>query len=117
LLATRLAARLVGADWRRLSLAFVPLAGIGLFLGLSMMTATHLRAEGVTLAWLPGLRATLLAVAVAWSGWLGWQILKVSRTPCGALHGGTPGRLAAFAVWLVPLTMIAASWWLVFFVW
>jgi hypothetical protein len=109
-LATRLAARLVACDWRRLSLAFVPLAGIGLFLGLSMMTATHLRAEGVALGWLPGLRAALLAVAVAWSAWLAFNLLKVS-------HGDTPRRIVAGIAMLVPLAMIAAAWWLVFFVW
>jgi hypothetical protein len=51
-LAVRAAARLAGIDWRRLALALVPLAGIGLFLGLSMMSATHLRAEGIALDWL-----------------------------------------------------------------
>ena len=69
-----------------------------------------LRAEGASLAWLPGLRAALLAVAVAWSTWLGWSLIKVSR-------GNTPRRIAAGIVWLVPLAMIAASWWLVFFIW
>ena len=66
-------------------------ATIGLFLGLSMMTATHLRAEGVPLGWLPGLRAALLAVGVGWSVWLGGQVLKVSR-------GGTPAKLLAGGV-------------------
>ncbi|MBI5786778.1 MAG: 4Fe-4S binding protein [Rhodocyclales bacterium] len=110
LLANALAARLIGADWRRLALGLTPLAGIGLFLGLSMMTATHLRAEGATLTWLPGLRAALLSLAVAWSAWLGFGLVKVSR-------GGTPRKVAAFAISLVPIALIAASWWLVFFVW
>lgn len=110
MIATKLAARLVGGDWRRLTLAFVPLAGIGLFLGLSMMTATHLRAEDVALDWLPALRAVLLAAGVLWSNWLGWQILKVSR-------GDALRKFAAGIIWLVPLAMISASWWLVFFVW
>jgi polyferredoxin len=106
----RLAARLAGADWRRLTLALTPLAGIGLFLGLSMMTATHLRAEGVPLGWLPGLRAALLAVGVGWSVWLGGQVLKVSR-------GGTPAKLLAGVVGLVPVAVVAASWLFVFYVW
>ena len=106
----RLAAWLAGGDWRQLTLALTPLAGIGLFLGLSMMTATHLRAEGVPLGWLPGLRTMLLAVAVGWSAWLGWQLLKVSR-------GGTPARILASAVGSVPIALIAASWTWVFHVW
>ncbi|MBI4997362.1 MAG: 4Fe-4S binding protein [Rhodocyclales bacterium] len=110
MIATKLAARLIGADWRRLALGLVPLAGIGLFLGLSMMTATHLRAEGVPLGWLPGVRAVLLAVAVAWSAWLGWRLLEVS-------HGGTPRKMAAAAILLPPPALVAANWWLVLFVW
>jgi polyferredoxin len=106
----RVASWLIDGDWRRLTLALTPLAGIGLFLGLSMMTATHLRAEGVPFGWLPGLRAALLTVAVAWSAWLGWRILKVSR-------GATPARFAAMAVWLVPVALIAVSWSYVFYVW
>jgi hypothetical protein len=109
-LATRLAARLIGGDWRRLTLAYVPLAGIGLFLGLSMMTATDLRAEGITLGWLSGLRGVLLAVASGWSAWLAWSLTKVSR-------GGTPPRMAAVALLMAPVALIAANWHLVFFVW
>ncbi|MBI4997922.1 MAG: 4Fe-4S binding protein, partial [Rhodocyclales bacterium] len=105
-----LPARLIGADWPRPARGLTPLAGIGLFLGLSMMPATHLRAEGATLTWLPGLRAALLSLAVAWSAWLGFGLVKVSR-------GGTPRKVAAFAISLVPIALIAASWWLVFFVW
>jgi polyferredoxin len=108
LIATMLAARLADIDWRRLGLSFVPLAGLGLFLGLSMMTATHLRAEGVELNWLPGLRAALLALGVAWSAWLALRLLKVSR-------GNTARKFAAGVVWAVPLVMIGASWWRVFF--
>ena len=44
------AGRVAKIDWRALSLSLIPLAGIGLFLGLSMMTATHLRAEGAPAA-------------------------------------------------------------------
>jgi len=99
-----------GSDWRRLALGLTPLAGIGLFLGLSMMTATHLRAEGFPLAWLPGLRAALLAAAVLWSAWLGWRLLAM---------GGArpPARAAAFALWLLPPALVAANWWLILFVW
>lgn len=109
-LAMRIAGRLAGADWRRLALGLTPLAGIGLFLGLSMMTATHLRAEGATLAWLPGLRMGLLAAALAWSAWLGLRLVKLG-------NGGAARRMVAFGVWLVPAALVAANWWLVFFVW
>ena len=105
------AARLARLDWRRLALGLVPLAGLSLFLGLSMMTATHLRAEGLALGWLPGLRAALLAVAVAWSLGLGWQLID----KVGA--GGTAARRLAGLLWLLAPLPIAVNWWLIFFVW
>ncbi|CAB1369644.1 4Fe-4S binding protein [Denitratisoma oestradiolicum] len=110
LLAVGGAARLAGADWRRLALGLTPLAGIGLFLGLSMMTATHLRAEGHALPWLPYLRGALLGLALAWSAWLG----------LGLLRADTPRRsrlVVAYALWLMPLTAVGGSWVLVFYVW
>ena len=109
-LTVRAAAYLAGVDWRRLALGLLPLAGIGLFLGLSMMSATHLRAEGIALDWLTPLRAALLVVALGWSAWLGWQLVKVGAD-------GTAARAIAMLLWLLPLTLVGASWWLTFFVW
>jgi hypothetical protein len=113
----RIAAALVGADWRRLALGLTPLAGIGLFLGLSMMTATHLRAEGASLGWLADLRGALLTVAVLWSAWLGFRLIKVSRGDMKYPAWGTARSIAAFAIWLLPVILVAANWRLVFFVW
>ena len=116
-LAVRAAARLAGIDWRRLALGLLPLAGIGLFLGLSMMSATHLRAEGIALDWLTPLRAALLAVALGWSAWLGWQLVKVPNGTHRAGAGATAARAIAMLLWLLPLAAVGASWWLTFFVW
>jgi hypothetical protein len=106
----RLAAWLAGGDWRRLALGLTPLAGIGLFLGLSMMSATHLRAEGASLGWLPVARGLLLALAVAWSGWLGARLIAAGRP--GLLRGAL-----ALAAWLVPVVAAAAAWGMAFYVW
>ena len=111
------AAKLAGLEWRRLALGLVPLAGIGLFLGLSMMSATHLRAEGIALDWLTPLRAALLAVALGWSAWLGWQLVKVPNGTHRAGAGATAARAIAMLLWLLPLAAVGASWWLTFFVW
>jgi hypothetical protein len=88
-LAVRAAARLAGIDWRRLALGLVPLAGIGLFLGLSMMTVSHLRAEGIAPGWLPALRAVLLTIGVVWSALAGLATAERS--------GEQPQRPAASA--------------------
>ncbi len=109
-LGTVIAARCARTDWRTLSLALVPLAGIGLFLGLSMMTATHLRAEGATLGWLAYARGALLAIGTAWSGWLGLQLIAAARP-------GIARGLLALAAWAIPLAAVTGTWVLVFYVW
>jgi len=107
-LAVRTAAKSAGIDWRRLALGLVPLAGTGLFLGLSMMTVTHLRAEGAPLGWLPGVRAALLALGMSWSVWLGWRLLAAGPTVAWQ-------RLFAGLLWLLPIITVTAAWWLTFF--
>ncbi|MHA7598641.1 4Fe-4S binding protein [Alicycliphilus sp. T452] len=107
-LCTLAAARLGRLHWRALVLALVPLGGIGLFLGLSMMTVTHLRAEAAPLAWLPWARAALLALATGWSWWLGARLLASAPLP---------RRLAAWALWTLPVAGVALCWVLVFYRW
>ncbi len=109
-LAVLLAARLARIDWRRLALGLTPLAGIGLFLGLSMTSISQLRGEGVVLAWLPLARAVLLALGALWSCWLGARLIVAARPG----HG----RAAlALATWATPVSAVVAAWILTFFVW
>lgn len=107
-LALRLAARLCGTRWHVLSMALVPLAGAGLFLGLSMLTVTQLRAEGYTPAWLAPARAIALAIGVAWTARL--AIGLVWRSPATRTR-----RVAAAACLAGPVALVALSWGLVFF--
>lgn len=107
------AARLAGRgryDWKSLSLGLVPIAGTGIFLGLSMMTITQLRAEG----WVPRgvgvLRAVLLIGALLWSGWLGARIVGRSDAP---LHR----RALALALYGLALALGGATWYLIFVAW
>ncbi|WP_200231954.1 4Fe-4S binding protein [Rubrivivax gelatinosus] len=111
--ALRLAARLAGGsrfDWKSLAMGLVPIAGAGLFLGLSMTTLTLLRAEG----WLPPgvstARALLLGGAAAWSAWLGLRIVASSEA-------GLPRQLAATLLYALPLALAVASWVMIFWVW
>ncbi|HEX8962035.1 MAG TPA: 4Fe-4S binding protein [Rhodocyclaceae bacterium] len=104
------AARLARLDWRTLAMAPIPLAGTGLFLGLSMMTANHLRAEGVPLSWLAPARAILLTGGLAWSGWLGLRLVATAS-------GGAARTAAAFAAYAVPLSAVGGAWVMTFFVW
>ena len=69
-LSLRGAARLVGIDWRALAMTLVPLAGIALFLGLSMTTLKHLKVEGGS--WGPWCRCVWRCCHLVWAGPHGW---------------------------------------------
>lgn len=104
----RISARLARTDWRSLAMGLIPLAGIGLFLGLSMMTVNHLRAEGILLSWLPWARGVLLGLGILWSLRLGF----------GLLRDISPMRqLAAFACYAAATTVIGIVWSFQFYVW
>lgn len=71
LVATRLAAKILPSqNWRSLSMVYLPLGGISLFLGLSMMTLTQLRAEAYILPIVNEMRAILLLIAAIWTAML-----------------------------------------------
>ncbi|HJW03110.1 MAG TPA: 4Fe-4S binding protein [Azospira sp.] len=108
-----LAARLTGSPalpWRRLALGLVPLGGVNVFLGLSMLTITLLKAEGLIMPWVPTARSILLALGLGGSAWLGLRLI-LQATP------SWPRRLAALAAYGLPLTLIGLNWLLVFFIW
>lgn len=100
----------VGPSREALAMALMPVAAAGLFLGLSMTTVSHLRAEGWGLAMVAPGRALLLAGAVAWSGWLAARLV-------GAARVGRAAQGVAWAWALVPLALAAAAWVLMLFVW
>lgn len=102
--AIHLAARLSGdprLTWQRLSMALAPIAGVGLFLGLSMLTLRHLRAEGLAPSWVPGARMGFVGIGMAGSFWLGGRLLLP--------------RLPAFAVYAMPVFAIGGMWLHAFF--
>jgi hypothetical protein len=92
--ATRVLGPWRAARFHHLAQGLLPIAGCGVFLGLSALTVTMLRMEGFELAFIAPLRIALLAGAVLWSCILCWQIAGVhvaSRprqaaaiVPCGA---------------------------------
>lgn len=106
-LCVAVAARLIGPwSWKRfhhLVQSLIPLAGCGVFLGLSMTTVTMLRQEGLDLGFVAGLRGALLLGAALWSMWLAWQI--------AALHANAAWRrLGAMAPMMLAVTASGATW-------
>ncbi|HVO90994.1 MAG TPA: 4Fe-4S binding protein [Casimicrobiaceae bacterium] len=85
-----------------LSYALVPLAGAGLLVGLSGLTATLAHAEGFHLAWLAPTRVLLLVAAAAWSAWLAYGQVR-----SGTTHARSWVALSAFGMGVVG---ILAAW-------
>jgi polyferredoxin len=73
-LATRALGPWRSARFHHLAQGLLPIAGCGVFLGLSALTVTMLRTEGFELAFITPLRIALLAGAALWSCALCWQI-------------------------------------------
>ncbi|MGC4106888.1 MAG: hypothetical protein QM753_11125 [Thermomicrobiales bacterium] len=108
-LGTRAAGTWSWPRFHHLAQALIPMAGCGVFLGLSAMTVSLLRADGITLPDVATVRAMLLAGAVFWSAWLGWRI------------GGQwvrGGRLAVLTGFVALGACVGASAWiLLFWIW
>jgi polyferredoxin len=107
------ATRALGAWSRRrfhhLAQTLVPLAACGVFLGLSALSVTLLRAEGMTLAWVGAARGLFLAGAALWSIWLAWRV-------AGLTAHGLPRGLATGCVALATVVSLS-GWGLLFWVW
>jgi hypothetical protein len=108
------ASRLAGA-WQKqkfyhLSQAFIPLAGCGVFLGLSALTITLLKNESLPVSWANTVRLCMLAGASLWSLWLAVRILR-AQTSSVARQAG------AFILFACAVGLIDYMWWLRFWVW
>jgi hypothetical protein len=93
-------------SWQKLSLALVPMAGVGVFLGLSMLTLGHLKAEGITLTWVPAVRGVLLTLAAGFSAYLTLR-MALLRFSWRAVLGAS--------IALLPLALIVRVWLAVLF--
>lgn len=90
--------------------ALIPLAGAGVFLGLSALTVTLLAQDGFHMAWVQPLRALVLSGATLWTLWLTWRI--------AAVHAARPWRRALAVVALAPACVTSlVAWHLLFWVW
>ncbi len=98
------------AKIHHLAQSLIPIAACGVFLGLSATTLTQLRADGVSLAFVPPLRIALLAGAALWSLRLAWSITGVYARPPLARTAATTAVGAAVAV-------SAFNWVLMFWIW
>jgi hypothetical protein len=105
----RLAGAWSVARFHHLAQSLIPMAGVGVFLGLSANTVTLLRGEGVAIPMLQDLRAALIAGAAAWSVWLAWRIART--------WGPGFRRLAPTGAVAVCSVLAASCWVTLFWIW
>ncbi len=108
-LATRITGRWSWPRYHHLAQTLIPLAACGVFLGLSALTVTMLRSEGVSLAWVDAARLILLLASALWSVWLAWRVAGLSA---GGLQRGLVTSCVAGAAMLV-----VGGWALLFWIW
>jgi len=108
--ANRLLGRWDTRRFHHLALALIPLAGCGLFLGLSATSITILKPEGVSLLWVSPVRITMLTLANLWSLWLAAGVLRRYSANIGQ-------KTASWLVFAAALALIDTSWWLMFWGW
>lgn len=109
-----LGTRLLG-NWNRsrfnhLVQSTIPLAGCGVFVGLSATTISLLRGEHFPVFWANDLRAILLIATSLWSVWLAWGVT--------GRYASAPGRrLLGMVPVIVALGLVNFAWLLMFWLW
>ncbi|CAA2099232.1 Putative electron transport protein YccM [Methylobacterium bullatum] len=108
-LATRCLGPWSPSRFHHLTQTLIPIAGCGVFLGLSALTVTFLRGEGLPLPYVAEMRAGLLIGASLWSAWLAWQVAGL--TTGGWRRAGATACIAAAA------SLSVSGWVLLFWIW
>ena len=88
----------------------IPLAGCGVFIGLSATTISLLRAEHWPVDWANDVRAALLTVMTLWSVWLAWKVI-------GEHAKSSLQRVLAFLPMIGALALVNYAWLLMFWIW
>ncbi len=106
--------RFLGA-WQRgrfnhLVQSAIPLAGCGVFLGLSATTISLLRAEHWPIGWANDVRAFLLIGVTLWSVLLAWKV-------CGEYTQSLAVKVGAMLPILAALALVNYAWLLMFWIW
>lgn len=88
----------------------IPLAGCGVFLGLSALTINLLKGDGVPVYWANSVRLTLLIAANIWSVRLAYGIIQ-QYSPSAVLKAGS------LMFFLASLALVDYAWALMFWIW
>lgn len=105
---TRLLGRFTLARLHHLAQALIPVAGCGVFLGLSATTVSLLRGEHSPLGWVMFVRLGILAAANLWSAWLAWRVTGKYR------RASLLARSGAMSAFIAALVTVDTAWYLMF---
>lgn len=92
-----------------LAQAFIPIAGAGVFLGLSATTLSLVKHEGISTWWANDVRLGILLVSSLAVAWLGFKILR--------LWTSGVRLMLSFACVLTGLALVNAAWGYMFWWW
>lgn len=106
--ATRIAGPWSWARFHHLAQSLIPVAAVGVFLGLSALTVTMAKADGIRIPHVSEMRAALLLAASAWSVGLAWAITGVDRR--GDVRPTLVRRIGATTATAVAIAVGAYVW-------
>ncbi|MDK1374569.1 MULTISPECIES: 4Fe-4S binding protein [unclassified Sinorhizobium] len=109
-LATLCLGRWNAARFHHLAQTLIPLAAAGVFLGLSALSVTQLRMDGIDLPWVDEARGAMLFLASGWSGVLCWRVTGLYCKPPGR-------RMMALASIGLAVAIATSGWFLFFWGW
>ncbi len=109
-LGARALGRFETARLHHLAQSLIPIAGCGVFLGLSATTLSQLHADGLSLAFVAPLRIAMLVGASLWSVSLAWSI-------AGRYAGAALPRALATAAVGAAVAVSVFNWVLMFWIW
>ncbi|SFH05633.1 4Fe-4S binding protein [Methylobacterium gossipiicola] len=95
--------------FHHLTQTLIPVAGCGVFLGLSALTVTFLRGDGINLPYVSELRGGLLLGSSLWSTWLAWRV--------SGLYAAGLRRAAATLAIAAACGLSVFGWVLLFWIW
>lgn len=109
-LATRALGPWRAAPFHHLAQSLIPVAGCGVFLGLSALTVTMLRADGISLPLIEVIRILLLTGAGLWSLALAWSITARYSAQRWRRVGATLAMAATAGIGAVSWGLLFWSW-------
>jgi len=94
----------------QLGYALTPLAGLSIFLGLTALTISMLKAEHILIHSVVQIRIALLVLAYLWSAYLLWQKLIQYKVINWRIY-------SAWFVIMLSSSLVGISWVMMFFIW